>query len=248
MRYVMVLLCALLCVSPQVMAEVETITLTANEWPPYTSDHIEGGGLVVELITAAFAEEGIRTQYQIMPWARAIASVESREANAVAAWDSAERREIFHFSDRLLFNNMVLVKRDNNPVYWNTLDDLKPYSFVLVRGAVSLETIDQASDFKKSYVTTEETAIDLVIKGRADLTIRDKGVVEYLIQQKPERFAGRIDFSGKTLGRNALHLVVSKQHPRASLIITSFNRGLKKIKHSGQYQALMAKYGMTVSE
>ena len=248
MRYVIALLCCFFLISLPSIAEVKSISLTANEWPPYTSDAIEGGGLVIELVTAAFAEEGISTHYQIMPWARAIASVEALEVDAVGAWDSQDRRKKFWFSDRLMINKMMLLKRKEKQIHWQTLDDLKRYTFVLVRGAVSLADIDNSTEFKKTYVTGEETAMSLVVKGRADLTLRDQGMAEYLIKQKPELFAGKVSFVGQALGQNPLHLVVSRQHPDGQFIIEAFNRGLKKIKTKGIYQALGDKYGISLSD
>jgi len=230
----------------QTIAAVKNITLTANEWPPYTSDNIEDGGLVIELVTAAFAMEGIKTSYQIMPWARAIASVDAHEIDAVAAWDSAERRKKFRYSDRILINKMVLVKRAKEHISWNIFDDLESYTFVLVRGAVSLPEIDDSTKLNKTYVTTEESAMNLVAKGRADLTIRDQGIVEYLIKKKPELFFGKINFVEKTLGQNSLYLITSRQHRHGAEIINAFNQGLKKIQQNGTYRKLLEKYGNTL--
>lgn len=221
-----------------------SIRIVANEWPPYTSSHIDKGGLVIELVTAAMAEEGIQVSFSILPWARAMASVESTNADVIAAWDSAERREKFNYSESFLVNRMVFVKRLNEEdIRWQTLEDLEPYTFVLMRGAVNEEQFDQATTLKKNYVTEEETALTMVARGRVDMTVRDQGMVEYLIKTKPEQFAGKLSFVAKELSNSPLHLIVSKQHPKGAEILQRFNRGITKIKANGRYQQLLEKYG-----
>lgn len=248
MEYIKRFLLSLLFFSLPVLAAPKDITITANEWPPYTSAHIEEGGLVIELVTAAFAEEDIRVRYKIMPWARAINSVEAAESDVIAAWYSDDRDKKFRFSQSFLTNKMVFVKRMGEDIYWQTLNDLKEYTFVLLRGAVNQADFDNATEFNKTYVTEEDTAVDLVIKGRADLTVRDQGTVEYLIKSKPDRFADKVDFVEKALSNSPLHLIASKQHRDGALIIEIFNRGLATIKQNGTYQKLLNKYGSTLPE
>ncbi|MCO4786726.1 MAG: transporter substrate-binding domain-containing protein [Marinomonas atlantica] len=229
-------------------AENMHVSLTANEWPPYTSANIEGGGLVIELIKSAFAEEDVTIDYVIMPWARAMASVEAVRKDAVAAWYSEERSETFVFSDVLLINHAVMVKRKNSDIQWQELEDLIPYSFVLLIDAVNEEQFDQYDALDKTYVGEEKQALDMVIKKRVDMTVRDQGMVEYLIETEPERFAGKLDFVEKKLAHNALSLMLSKQHPNREEIIAHFNRGLSKIKENGRYQALLEKYNVSALE
>lgn len=230
-------------ISQSLYADISHIKITANEWPPYTSAHITEGGLVIELIRAAFAEEDIPTSFQIVPWARAMASVEATQADVIAAWYSDTRNKKFMYSKSFFVNRMVFVKRVDESVQWQTLDDLRDYSFVLMRGAVNEAEFDAADWLKKSWVTEEETAVTMVVKGRADMTVRDQGMVEYLMQTKPETFAGKIDFVEKELSNSPLYLIVSRQHPEKELILQHFNSGINKIRQNGIYQSLLAKYG-----
>ena len=88
----------------------------------------------------------------------------------------------------------------------------------------------------------------MVVRERADMTALNQRSVEYLIKKKPEVFSGKVDFVDKVLGYNPLHLIVSKEHRDAPLIIETFNRGLKKIRQNGVYQKLLQKYDRILAQ
>ncbi len=51
-------------------AEEGELPLATGEWPPYTSEHLEGDGFFTELITASVHEMGMTPKYSFYPWAR----------------------------------------------------------------------------------------------------------------------------------------------------------------------------------
>ena len=80
----------------------------------------------------------------------------AHENGLIAAWYSEERSEKFVFSDVLLINHAVMVKRKNADIQWQELEDLIPYSFVLLIDAVNEEQFDQYDALDKTYVGDEK--------------------------------------------------------------------------------------------
>ncbi|WP_286238862.1 substrate-binding periplasmic protein [Neptuniibacter halophilus] len=234
-----------LLLTPAVYAGDNTLRLTANEWPPYTSARIQGGGLVVELISAAFKRQGINTRWEIIPWNRALREVAFNQLDGMPAWYSSERARKFLYSDPILLNKIVLVKRKDRVFSWNTIEDLTPYTFVLLRGGVHSEEFDHSDKITRRYVSEEESAIKMVAEGRVDLTIRDAGMLNYSLQGPLQEYQDKVEMVTPALSYNHLYFMVSRNHPRATEIIDTFNKGLKTIKLDGTMTSLKQQYGFS---
>lgn len=225
-----------------VSAEELNIRITSNEWPPYTTKTIESNGLIAELVRASFEARKHKVDWMILPWARALDMVRQANAEGIAAWYSEERARDFYYSEPFLNNKMALVKRKDMQVSWEKLEDLKDYRFVLLRGAVNSTEFDNATYFKKEEVAEEDTAIKMVARGRADLTVRDEGMVRHVLNTTMKEYADKIDFVEKPLDIISLYLVSSKAHPESQKIISEFNAGMAEIRSNGTYDEIISRY------
>ena len=78
--------------------------------------------------------------------------------------------------------------------------------------------------------------------GRIDAFITDELVGKYLIKIGYPGQEGDFDTVARPDSNAALHVMVAKKSPGSANLIQSINEGLKKIKASGEYDKIVAKY------
>ncbi|HSC83329.1 MAG TPA: hypothetical protein VLC30_06890 [Pseudomonas sp.] len=87
------LLTPLLSLALLLPAGAAELRLATMEYPPYSSQQIDGGGSIVELTTRAFATQGQTVRIDFLPWARVRADVRSGlYQGALALWPKRSAR------------------------------------------------------------------------------------------------------------------------------------------------------------
>ncbi|MEL7401395.1 MAG: hypothetical protein AAFN68_12600, partial [Pseudomonadota bacterium] len=71
----------------------ESIVITSGEWAPYISQKLPHYGITSRIVTEAFKQQNIETQYQFYPWNRSLNSARGGEVNATLGWAKTEERE-----------------------------------------------------------------------------------------------------------------------------------------------------------
>lgn len=92
-------------------ASADRLRLVADAWPPFTDATMVNGGLATELVTTALARAGYASEFDQVPWARALLGIdEGRYDVLVNAWYSDERTRIGQFSGSYLQNRILFIK------------------------------------------------------------------------------------------------------------------------------------------
>ena len=126
----LILLVVLVLLSASICAEAKVVIVT-GDWPPYTSEKMEGYGFLSKIVSAAFKEAGIEIEYQFYPWLRCEKNI--KEGKAYAAFPyiiTDERKAIYDFSDPLgksSFKFFYLKSNVKSDVVWEKYEDLKKY-------------------------------------------------------------------------------------------------------------------------
>lgn len=233
----------------------EKLVFGTWEWTPITSSKLEGYGLASEIITKAYEAEGIEIEIQFYPWKRCELMLRNNQLDAIFPYVKTDEREkIYGFSDPVVVIRLSFFYLKDNiaKLEYNSLEDLKKYSFGGVLGHFYKEEFDKAG-LNVEYVGSEEHNLKRLLKGRVDVIPMINTIGWYLINKNhPEdyyRFAS-VDYnwhiiSGKKSAEEyASKLMVSQATPKANKIIQAYNRGLKKIKQNGEYKKILAKYGV----
>jgi polar amino acid transport system substrate-binding protein len=225
----------------------DIVPIATGEWPPYTSEKFEGYGVCTEVVSAIMQEMGLKPKYTFYPWKRAEMMVlVGRVFGAFPYAITTERQQEFDFSEMIIENKTVffyLKARFPTPPKWNTLENLRVYRIGGVVGASYISAFEKAG-LNFELVALEEQNVRKLESNRIDLMITDEAVGWQLIQQLYP--SGRDGFAtlDKPLITGNSHLMVSRTFPNHAQLLTQFNQALIRIKESGKYQAILAKYGL----
>ncbi|WP_163836900.1 substrate-binding periplasmic protein [Spartinivicinus ruber] len=115
----------------------EKILITAGSWPPHISRDLADYGTSTQIVSAAFASEGIDIEYRFLPWKRAFVTSLNGISDGTILWaKTSEREQNFYISDPVKVYQWVFFHLKDYDFDWKTLADLKGVMIGATRGPV----------------------------------------------------------------------------------------------------------------
>lgn len=226
-------------------AQADKLRLVADAWPPFTDINMANGGLATALVTTAFRRAGFASEFEQVPWARALMGVgEGRYDVLINAWYNDSRTLIGQFSAGYLSNRIRLLKRKGEQVTYEALSDLHSYPIAVVRDYAYSADFDNDQKLQKVPVRSFSVAVGMLAAGRVDLALEDEYVARYYLQREPAEVRDKVEFYGKPVSENSLHILVSLKNPRHREITAAFDQAIVAMKADGSYAALLKQYGL----
>ncbi|OCR27013.1 amino acid ABC transporter substrate-binding protein [Pseudomonas syringae] len=223
----------------------EKLRLVADVWPPFTDSTLLNGGLATDLVSTALKRAGYDTDYQQVPWARALNGVsEGRYDVLINAWYNKERTKVGLFSAEYLLNRVRFVKRSRSSVEYRDLYQLYGRPIAVVRGYTYSPEFDSDEMLEKVPVNDFSMAVRMVIAGRVDLAVEDEFVARFYLSRESKAVRESIEFLPKSLSENSLHILVSLKNPHREEIVANFNREIAAMKADGSYDELFRQHGL----
>lgn len=223
----------------------EIIRLTSGEWPPYMSENMQYLGLGSKIVSDAFALEGVRVAYGFFPRKRSLF-----EARLAVEWDgsilwfsSPEIGRGFYVSEPVIESKFVFFHLKDRPFEWKSIDDLKRFS---IGGTLEYDYGDEFTQAEKEgkikieRVPNDEQNFRKLLFGRIDGFPQDIEVgLEIIKNLKPEE-AARLTYNPTVLRSGPVCLLLSKKNEKNKKYIELFNKGLRKLKDSGEYARILS--------
>lgn len=230
-------------VIPQVLSAIgifQTVRITSGEWAPYCSESLENNGLALRIITEALAREGVKVEYSFFPWDQAMYKAQTREWDGSAAWfRSPEREKDFYISDPVVMSGYVFFHLKSMDFDWNTMNDLKKYNIGATKGydyGKAFQEAEKQGIIHVERLEKDEMNFDNLLNGKIDIFPEDKDVgMDILYHQYPFYKYLNVTTHPKRLREDPLYLLLSKSNPKNKKVMELFNKGLKKLKESGDY-------------
>lgn len=220
----------------------DTLYLTSLEWPPYSGESLTAQGASVAVAKAAFEAMGHELIVEFYPWSRAVALATNNDKYAGYFPEYYYDSEEFLFSDPMGQGPLGFVEAVDNPVEWNSLEDLTEYSIGVVQDYVNTEELDQmiaSGEINASAVTSDSQNVLKVAGGRIDMAVIDSNVLDYLLENDPRvsGVVGKVQMDEKLLVEKDLYIAF-KNNGDGEKWLDIFNEGLTKIN----VDAIMAEY------
>jgi len=197
-------------------------------------------GVDVELIAATMKEVGIEVHFSMYPWNRCLAMLDGKELDAVIPMVySKERDERYSLGTSLRTRGNVIVfsKRVTKDI--STINDLSGMTVGLGQGYVISKEFDEATNFRKDLLTTQEnvyeTLLKKVVTGRNDAAVIDISVASRII--KKLKIENEVTVSQLQYPK-ATHVGFAKKSPFLPL----YEKGLKVIHSNGTYKRIIEKW------
>lgn len=223
----------------------EIVKLSTVDFPPYS--YSEGQiikGIEVDIVKKIFDDQGIKYVIELVPFPRALKSVEDGERDFIFNfYKNPDRLTKFDYSDPILENPLVLfVKKDKNVAFTGRIEELKGYNIGTMLGYTYSPEFDKAR--KEKFIKTEEVSghesnFQKLSAGRIDIYIVEKNVGLFIIKKLDLK--GQFKYLNVPLKVQQGFMGISKKNHRKALL-GKINAGLRALKASGEYQKIFDRY------
>ena len=198
-------------------------------------------GVDMDLLAAIAKDQGFSYEVQNVGFDAAMGAVQSGQADGMIAGMSItdERKKTYDFSDGYYTNGQILVVPANSTIA--SLDDLKGKVVAVkasTQGATYADCVKDYYGFTTQVYEDSPTMYTAVTNNTNAACFEDYSVVSYAIKQ---------GVALKTVGeqvQSAQYGFAVKKGTNADLL-AAFNKGLADIKASGEYDKVLATYGLT---
>lgn len=240
--------CLLSCVllAPAPAQAADKLRLVFDAWPPFSDATMVNGGLATELVTTALARAGYASDYQQVPWARAMAGVaDGRYDIVVTAWYNEARTLFGQYSGGYLLNRIMFLRAKGSDIqYQGDYTDLHPYPIAVARGYAYSPGFDSDSELQKVPVQNFSLAVRMLAADRVKLTLEDELVARYYLARESPKVRDAVEFVPVPLTESRLRILVSLKNPQHEQIVAAFDREIAEMKADGTYDRLLKSNGM----
>lgn len=240
----LIFFCLISFISPATFAK-SSINLANGEWPPYLSESYKNYGAASDMVSQAFAVQGVEVNFGFFPWKRGYKLAKNSAGwHGTLVWTySDDRSTDFYYSDPIIQLNDVFFHRRDTAFNWTSINDLKGLNIGATIGyfyGAEFERAEKQNLFSVDRVSTDITNFKKLLRGHIDafpITL-DVGH-ELLFNHFPEPVQKLIVPHRKVIRTSTYHLILSKRGARNSELLKKFNLGLSEIKTNGLYEKII---------
>lgn len=211
-----------------------TVHFASLEWPPFSSPRLPGQGAMTRLLRDALAAVNVRMKVTFLPWNRAVESVRRGQFDGVfPVYFSDALREDFLFSRALGGSPLGFAERQDNPVNWRTLSDLRNRTLGTVRGYLNTAQFNHMA--RTGELEVESAPNDLsnlrkVAFGRIPLAVIDRSVFLSLRARYRSTFPAfsRLQFNDRPLEVKMMFVMIPRD-PRGEELALLVNEALEVV-------------------
>ncbi|WP_125933301.1 substrate-binding periplasmic protein [Kiloniella majae] len=219
-------------------AIAEELRLTTGEYPPFTSQHIPGGGVVSQLVELVFSRMGYKTAVDYLPWKRGY--VLSKRGKYIATYPyllTDEREVDFLFSAPIIeWENKIYVRGDSGVEYNSTLD-LFGLRECLPHHYGSLPVLDElysAGQIKRVRTPYIRSCWLMVLNGRADFFVEDVFVADIFRREVLAERMNEVVELEKTISTDYGHVIFTREFDKSEELVLRFNKALSELSENGE--------------
>ncbi len=243
-QLVPLLIAALLC-STASLSHAAAVSLATGNYPPYTLETPDGDrpGFDHEVALAAMAAAGHDATITYMPWKRAFKVLEvGRMDGVVTCSDVPERNRYLILSDPISSSGMAVVThRDFPGEPINAVGQLRKLdSLVAIRGFATQQELSRLN-IPHEQSSSVLNSLRMVARKRVSGFFIGLENSQYVAAN--DGISNQLRFHRMTdRPSNPFHLCFSRKIDNAERLRDDFNRGLRLIRESGEYQRIHDRY------
>ena len=217
---------------------------------PYNGDPAsEHPGIVVELAKTIFEPQGIKVDYQTMPWVDALEAARGGKIDGVIGAGSAETKGLTVPQESIGEPRVVLLVRKDNPWQFESNASLKNVRLGVIDGYTYWDSLDE-------YIKANKAPKVVSFSGETPLVDALTQLKEGKIDALPETMAVFVWTSkGMGLTPSDFRIVHTHQNEPIYLAFSStpagvkyaklFDEGMQKLRASGKLKELLKAYAMS---
>lgn len=225
-----------------VAVQAQTVKIAAeDDWYPFGG--VVGGklsGTTPPIIEAAFKAVGIKVEFVVVPYARAMAMADSGEV--VGAFHTAivdDLVERYHWHTTPLFRAKIAIWGRAESSERDSVRTLEGKTVGTTNGYTYTDTFDNNTKIKKEVAQSDLETLRKIALGRLNYGIVYARNGQALISANPSALKGKVKILGE-VGEVPLYLNFSKAHTEGEKYAELFEKGLTTIIKNGEYAKIEA--------
>ena len=224
----------------------DVLRLGVGEWKPFISESLPHYGPALEVVSRAFEYENIKIEYTFVPWKRAMKLTAKGRFDGTPGWIfSDERAADFRYSDSVFIQKDLIFFHRNKVFKFDSADDFAgmrtrtligahigdEFAQMVGRGQL---TNKESRSYSKMFKMLFNQRIDFLYLGEYTGTSEMKSA---LSKDQASQIVAKDSFRKP----HSYHLLVSRQNENGLRILKAFNRGMQKLRASGDYDRIIGK-------
>jgi polar amino acid transport system substrate-binding protein len=241
------LLFALLLFNSPVRAE--TIELRADLWCPFTCQpQSSEPGLMIEIAEKIFGSHGIKINYEVLNWARALDLTREGKIHGVVGASKGDAPDLLYpnVPQSVVYNEYY--KNSKSDFFFKNAESLKNRKVALIKAYFyDEENAALQKTMKSSFVylsgeKIQEQMIKMLLAGRIDAALESTAVFNWNLKNMkvPQ---GSIVSAGRSDPKPMeLFVAFNPKHPKASEWAKMLDEGMRNLRKSGDLDKILSKY------
>jgi polar amino acid transport system substrate-binding protein len=214
-----------------------------DDWRPYS--YLEDGkpvGLAVDLAKAAWAAAGVDVELVPLPYARCMKEVDNGLlAGCFDTLRDARTETKYRWHKEPLFKARIAIYgRKSQPDARMDLQALRGFRVGVTNGYDYGEAFDNDSSMLRDMSSSDLTSLRKLAAGRVDYALVYDRVAKQIAKQHPE-LASNFKQRG-VLVEPQLYISFARDFPGIADTISRFDAGLEKVRKSGEYARIEARW------
>lgn len=219
------------------------IRVVIDEWPPFGGADLPDGGFTMDVTTSVLRRAGYEVEEHIVPFERALAGMESGEFDVLGhVFREPTMDQLVAYTDAFHETEIRFMAQPNLEFTFQELSNLEPYTIAVGAGYLYEPAFDAADHLQKQEVTTTLQAMQMVAKGRVDLSLDSVEVIEYLLRNEAQALRGQIVLKDNSLARREILTGIRKNLPNRDAILAAYNAALAEMRADGTLERINARH------
>lgn len=214
-----------------------------DDWRPYA--YVQDGkpaGFAVDIARAAWAAAGVEVELVPLPYARCMKEVNN--GTLVGCFDTlrdARTEAKYRWHKQPLFKARIAIYgRSNQPSSKIDLQALRGTRVSVTNGYDYGEAFDNDPYMMRDVSSSDLTSLRKLVAGRVDYALVFDRVAAHIASQHPELAQG---FKQRgVLVEPQLYISFARDFPGIERTIAQFDDGLEKVRKSGEYARIEARW------
>lgn len=233
-------------------AKAETLVIAADIWCPINcAKDAAQPGVFIELAQRIFAEQGIKVEYRVTNWARALHDTRLGKINAVVGAGVSDAPD-FMFTQHApgISKTCFYAKvdsawryKDASSLHGSVLGAINSYSYgkdinaYIAKHKTNTEVVQLASGDQALTINVQK-----LLRDRVDVIIENSWVMDaYLTRTKQ---LDKLKLVGCRAQNVPIYLAFSPSLASSQRYVKIFEKGLARYQRTGQLDALYKRYGI----
>jgi polar amino acid transport system substrate-binding protein len=220
--------------------ENRSVKMACNVFPPQKialPSETDFPGYDIELIQAAFHEQGLNTEFGFFPWKRAYLLVKSGEYDALCScsWLPEREQDFFYSQEmgRVAKGVFSLERRD-----FKKIEELLGKSVGVVSGYNLEDELVSAGVFDIHSVMNDDLLLNLLLYERVEFIYSYENTIRFLLKKRVNNLSIRFyEFESAPY-----YLCVNRTGKDGGTILQKFNTGLQALRDKGRYDQILQRY------